>query len=164
MTTVTSAVADGKFRAGLSPHCLNRNPRHAEVRSLTPALAAVPCSGRDPQGHREPSRMGRPRARLQAPTPARADGTPGFLGGKLIEERKAPSAPEHRNWRGSCSDPSPRRQQPRADHPQVLLTSGETSTTDQPGFRNGRVRTRGGPPGPRRAQAIGGHARDISSP
>ena len=108
--------------------------------------------------------MGKPRARLQAPTPARADGSPGFLGGKLIVERKAPSAPEHRNWRGSCSDLSPRRQQPRMDHPQVPLTSGETSATDQPAFRSGRVRTRGGPPGPRRAQAIGGHARDISSP
>jgi len=98
--------------------------------------------------------MGKPRARLQAPTPARAGGTPGFLGGKLIVERKAPSAPEHRNWRGSCSDLSPRRQQPRMDHPQVPLTSGETSATDQPAFRSGRVRTRGGPPGPRRAQAI----------
>jgi hypothetical protein len=67
--------------------------------------------------------MGMPRARPQAPAPARTDGSLGFLGGKPIAERKAPLAPERRSWRGSNSDLSPRRQQPRADRHQPPLTS-----------------------------------------
>jgi hypothetical protein len=124
-----------KSRAGLSPRCPNRNPRHAEARTLTPAPACgsrVPATTRRHTGN--PRGLGKPDPRPQAPTPARADGTPDFLGGKPIAERKAPSAPEHRNWRGSSSGPSLRRQQPSTDHPQPPLISTRTSATDQPGL------------------------------
>lgn len=99
-------------RTDFSLHRLNRDPRHAGLRPLTSPHAQ--------------SSHPRPRPTAGTPgTPAHGpvrDQTPGtrpgprgrhqvFFCGKPIAERKAPSAPEHRNWRGSSSDPRPRKQQ-----------------------------------------------------
>lgn len=87
-----------------------------------------------PQAHREPAHTG------QLPTDPRHHPSPHpqhprFYGGKPIAERRAPPVPEHRNWRGSSSDPSQGRPKLGRDRP------GHRRPAPQPSRRRGQCRS-----------------------